>query len=424
MGLRRGDPGGHRLGPRAPEKSLNPTPARLARRSGLRYRARSWNRARSPIPPRFSSDCANGCASSTRVSQSSGGIFDLPGLGKRAAELSEQASSPDLWNDPERAQAVRRENARIQATIESWGRQREGVDEAQVYLELAQEGDAEALAELGTRVEAVTHSLDALELQQLLGGEHDDGNALIEIHPGAGGLEAQDWAEMLLRMYLRWAERRGFKAELLEVQAGEGAGIKSATISLEGPYAYGYAKAESGVHRLVRISPFDANARRQTSFASVLVMPDIEEDIEITIRDEDLRIDTYRSSGAGGQHVNKTDSAVRLTHLPSGIVVACQNERSQHKNKARAMKVLKAKLYELEQRKQQERLVAATKGKTEIGFGHQIRSYVLHPYRMVKDLRTNTDVGNTDAVLDGDLDPFIDAWLRSQLAASAGQASA
>ena len=265
----------------------------------------------------------------------------------------------------------------------------------------------------------VTPSLDHLELQQLLGGEHDTGNAIIEIHPGAGGLEAQDWAEMLLRMYMRWAERRGYKAELLEHQPGEGAGIKGATITLEGPYAYGYSKAEQGVHRLVRISPFDANARRQTSFASVLVVPDIEDEIEIEIRDEDLRIDTYRSSGAGGQHVNKTDSAVRLTHLASGIVVACQNERSQHKNKAMAMKILKGRLYELEQRKQQEKMEQITGTKSDIGFGHQIRSYVLHPYRMVKDHRTNTEVGNADGVLDGDLDPFIDAYLRAQLAAGA-----
>jgi peptide chain release factor 2 len=357
------------------------------------------------------------------VSRHSGGIFDLVGLEKRAAELSERAAAPDLWNDPERAQSVTRENARVQATVASWRRQREGVDEAQVYLELAQEGDAEALDELGSKVEAVTESLDRLELQQLLGGEHDAGNAIVEIHPGAGGLEAQDWAEMLLRMYLRWAERRGFKTELLELQPGEGAGIKSATFSLEGPYAYGYAKSESGVHRLVRISPFDANARRQTSFASVLVLPDIEEDITIEIRDEDLRVDTYRSSGAGGQHVNKTDSAVRLTHLPTNIVVACQNERSQHKNKAMAMKVLRARLYELEQRKQEEKKAAMTKGKTDIGFGHQIRSYVLHPYRMVKDLRTGTEVGNADGVLDGALDPFIDAWLRAQLAAGGAAAS-
>jgi peptide chain release factor 2 len=311
----------------------------------------------------------------------------------------------------------------VQATLGSYRAQREGVDEAQVFLELAEEGDRDALAELESHVKVVTAKLDQLELQQLLGGEHDAGDCIVEIHPGAGGLEAQDWAEMLLRMYLRWCERRGYKAELVEVQPGEGAGIKSATFTVAGAYAYGYTKAESGVHRLVRISPFDANARRQTSFASVLVMPDIGEDIQIEIRDEDLRVDTYRSSGAGGQHVNKTDSAVRLTHLPSGIVVACQNERSQHKNKAMAMKVLKARLYELERQKQEERLAAATKGKTDIGFGHQIRSYVLHPYRMVKDHRTNTEVGNADGVLDGDLDGFIDAYLRQQLAQASAQAS-
>jgi peptide chain release factor 2 len=312
---------------------------------------------------------------------------------------------------------VTRETARVAATIASWKAQREGVDEAQVFLELAEEGDPDALIELRTKAAAVTHALDQLELQQLLGGEHDAGNAIVEIHPGAGGLEAQDWAEMLLRMYLRWAERRGYKTELLEHQPGEGAGLKSATFTLEGPYAYGYGKAESGVHRLVRISPFDANARRQTSFASVLVVPDIENEIEIDIRDEDLRVDTYRSSGAGGQHVNKTDSAVRLTHLPTNIVVACQNERSQHKNKAMAMKILKARLYELEQRKQVEKMAQIAGTKKDIGFGHQIRSYVLHPYRMVKDHRTNTEIGNADGVLDGDLDPFIDAWLRAQLAA-------
>jgi peptide chain release factor 2 len=312
----------------------------------------------------------------------------------------------------------------VQATLASFRAQREGVDEAHVFLELAEEGDRDALAELDQQVQTVGTRLDQLELQQLLGGEHDAGDAIIEIHPGAGGLEAQDWAEMLLRMYLRWCERRGYKTELIEQQAGEGAGIKSATFTVQGPYAYGYAKAESGVHRLVRISPFDANARRQTSFASVLVMPDLDDTIEIDIRDEDLRIDTYRSSGAGGQHVNKTDSAVRLTHLPTGIVVACQNERSQHKNKAMAMKVLKARLYELERQKQDEKMAAITKGKTDIGFGHQIRSYVLHPYRMVKDHRTNTEIGNADGVLDGDLDPFIDAYLRRQLAAASQQQGA
>ena len=288
------------------------------------------------------------------------------------------------------------------------------MEEAQVFLELAEEGDADALGELEPRVAQVEADLDAMELSQLLGGEHDAGNAILEIHPGAGGLEAQDWAEMLLRMYLRWCERRGFRAEVVELQPGEGAGLKSATVTVEGPYAFGYLKAESGIHRLVRISPFDANARRQTSFASVLVLPDVEEEIQIDIRDEDLRIDTYRSSGAGGQHVNKTDSAVRLTHLPTGIVVACQNERSQHKNKSMAMKVLRARLYELEKQKQDEKMAELTKGKKDIGFGHQIRSYVLAPYRMVKDHRTNFEVGNADAVLDGAIDPFIDAYLRRQ----------
>jgi peptide chain release factor 2 len=328
--------------------------------------------------------------------------------------LSEQAAAPGFWDDPERAQAVGRETAAVRATIERWRKQREGVDEAQVFLELAEEGDPDALRELTAKVEQVERELGSLELARLLGGEHDAGNAIVEIHPGAGGLEAQDWAEMLLRMYLRWCERRGLRSELLEHQPGEGAGLKSATFTVEGPYAYGYLKAEAGVHRLVRISPFDANARRHTSFASVFVFPDVEEDIEIDIREEDLRIDTYRSSGAGGQHVNKTDSAVRLTHLPTGIVVACQNERSQHKNRAMAMKILKARLYELEKQKQEEKLAELTKGKTDIGFGHQIRSYVLQPYRMVKDLRTRVEVGNVDAVLDGDLDAFIDAYLRQQ----------
>ena len=380
---------------------------------------RIWNRPGQPITRPCSRSYASGWRSSTCASPSSGGIFDLAGLERRATELSEQAAAPDLWNDSKRAQEVTRENSRVTATINDWRTQREGVDEAQVFLELAEEGDPEALAELKTRVTAVTETLDHLELQQMLGGEHDAGNAVVEIHPGAGGLEAQDWAEMLLRMYLRWAERRGYKTELLENQPGEGAGIKGATFTLEGPYAYGYSRPESGVHRLVRISPFDANARRQTSFASVLVVPDIEDDIEIEIDEDDLRIDTYRSSGAGGQHVNKTDSAVRLTHLPSGIVVACQNERSQHKNKARAMKLLKSRLYELEMRKQQEKMEQIAGTKADIGFGHQNRSYVLHPYRMVKDHRTNTEVGNADAVLDGDLDVFIDAYLRSQLGGGA-----
>jgi peptide chain release factor 2 len=251
-----------------------------------------------------------------------------------------------------------------------------------------------------------------LDLERLLGGEHDPGNAIVTIHPGAGGTEAQDWAEMLLRLYLRWCERRGYRIELVDHQPGEGAGIKSATFTVEGPYAYGYLKCEAGVHRLVRISPFDANARRHTSFASVFVFPEIDETVEVEINEADLRVDTYRSSGAGGQHVNKTDSAVRITHLPTGIVVACQNERSQHKNRATAMKVLRARLYELEMQKQRERMDELHKTKKEIAWGSQIRSYVLHPYRLVKDHRTGVEVGNADAVLDGDLDPFIEGYLQ------------
>jgi peptide chain release factor 2 len=249
----------------------------------------------------------------------------------------------------------------------------------------------------------------------MLGGEHDAGNAILSIHPGAGGTEAQDWAEILMRMYLRWCERKGYKVQLVDQQEGEGAGIKSVTFTVEGPYAYGYLRAEAGIHRLVRISPFDANARRHTSFASVFAYPDIEDEIEIEVDEADLRVDTYRSSGAGGQHVNKTDSAVRLTHLPTGIVVACQNERSQHKNRSMAMKILRAKLYELETEKQKEKMEVFTKTKKEIGFGSQIRSYVLHPYRMVKDHRTGHETGNTDAVLDGDLDPFIEAYLLQKI---------
>jgi peptide chain release factor 2 len=281
-----------------------------------------------------------------------------------------------------------------------------------VYLELALEGDAEARGEAFKQVEEIEAAVHRLELERLLGGEHDAGNAIVTLHPGAGGTEAQDWAEMLLRMYLRWCERRGYRAEVVDTQPGEGAGIKNATFTVEGAYAYGYLKAEAGVHRLVRISPFDANARRHTSFASVFVYPEIDEDVEVEINEADLRVDTYRSSGAGGQHVNKTDSAVRLTHLPTGIVVACQNERSQHKNRAMAMKILRARLYELELQKQRERMEALHKTKKEIAWGSQIRSYVLHPYRMVKDHRTGVEIGNADAVLDGDLNRFIEEYLQ------------
>ncbi len=312
---------------------------------------------------------------------------------------------------------MQRERAQLLQTIEGWRRQRVELDEAQVFLDLVEEGDPDALEEAALKIESGTAGVAALEMRQMLGGEHDAGNAILSIHPGAGGTEAQDWAEILLRMYLRWCERKGYKVEIVEQQEGEGAGIKSATLTVEGSYAYGYLHAEAGVHRLVRISPFDANARRHTSFASVFVYPEIEDDVEVEVNEADLRVDTYRSSGAGGQHVNKTDSAVRLTHLPTGIVVACQNERSQHKNRAMAMKILRARLYELELEKQREKLEVFAKAKKEIGFGSQIRSYVLHPYRMVKDHRTGCEVGNTDAVLDGDLDRFIEAYLLQKLAA-------
>ena len=265
------------------------------------------------------------------------------------------------------------------------------------------EKSEEALTEAAAKISQVTQGVAEIELSQILGGPDDRRNAIVSLHPGAGGTEAQDWAEILLRMYLRWADRRGYRTELLEYQPGEEAGAKSVTFTVEGQYAYGYLKAEAGIHRLVRISPFDANSRRHTSFASVFVYPEIDE--------ADLRIDTYRSSGAGGQHVNKTDSAVRLTHLPTNIVVACQNERSQHKNKAMAMKILRSRLYELEIEKQKEKMEVYHKTKKDIAWGSQIRSYVLHPYRMVKDHRTGMEMGDADRVLDGDLDRFIQAYL-------------
>jgi peptide chain release factor 2 len=267
------------------------------------------------------------------------------------------------------------------------------------------------LQEAAAKVAEVTQGMAETELAQILGGADDRRNAIVTLHPGAGGTEAQDWAEILLRMYLRWADRHGYRKEILEYQPGEEAGLKSVTFSVEGDYAYGHLKAEAGIHRLVRISPFDANSRRHTSFASLFVYPEVDDTIKVEVDEADLRVDTYRSSGAGGQHVNKTDSAVRLTHLPTGIVVACQNERSQHKNRAMAMKILRSRLYELELEKQKEKMDTLHKTKKDNAWGSQIRSYVLHPYRLVKDHRTNIEIGNADAVLDGDIDPFIQAYL-------------
>ncbi len=267
------------------------------------------------------------------------------------------------------------------------------------------------MQEAAAKVAEVTQGMAETELAQILGGADDRRNAIVTLHPGAGGTEAQDWAEILLRMYLRWADRHGYRNEILEYQPGEEAGLKSVTFSIEGDYAYGHLKAEAGIHRLVRISPFDANSRRHTSFASLFVYPEVDDTIKVEVDEADLRVDTYRSSGAGGQHVNKTDSAVRLTHLPTGIVVACQNERSQHKNRAMAMKILRSRLYELELEKQKEKMDTLHKTKKDNAWGSQIRSYVLHPYRLVKDHRTNIEIGNADAVLDGDIDPFIQAYL-------------
>jgi len=342
----------------------------------------------------------------------SGGVFDLEGKQKRIAELNQITSQPDFWNDGDKAQAVFKEQSSLKDVVNSWEKHRSDLEEARFFLELAKdEKSDEALNEAVAKVAEVTKSMAQTELSQLLGGPDDRRSAIVSLHPGAGGTEAQDWAEILLRLYLRWADRHGYRKEILEYQPGEEAGVKSVTFTVEGDYAYGYLKAEAGIHRLVRISPFDANSRRHTSFASVFVYPEVDDTIKVEINDADLRVDTYRSSGAGGQHVNKTDSAVRITHIPTGIVVACQNERSQHKNRAMAMKILKSRLYELEIEKQKEKMETYHKTKKDIAWGSQIRSYVLHPYRMVKDHRTGVEVGNADAVLDGDLDQFIQAYL-------------
>ena len=328
--------------------------------------------------------------------------------------MLKETGKPGFWDRQETAQATLKENDRINEQLAGFERLRAALDEARLFLSMAEEegtDDSDAAHETEAALGKARTEIERQELQVMLGGEYDRLGAIVSIHPGAGGLEAQDWAEMLLRLYLRWAERHGYKTELADLQPGDGGGIKSATITVEGDYAYGYLKAEAGIHRLVRISPFDANARRHTSFASVFVFPAIDEKVEVTINPADLRVDTFRASGAGGQHVNKTDSAVRMTHFPSGIVVSCQNERSQHKNRAMAMKILRARLFELEERKKREQFEQFSKDKKDITWGSQIRSYVLQPYRMVKDHRTGIEIGNTDAVLDGAIDPFIEAYL-------------
>jgi peptide chain release factor 2 len=335
---------------------------------------------------------------------------------RRLEELNARAEDPQLWNDPAEAQKLMRERTHLAGALDTYRAIERGLDDALVLIELGEaEGDSTAVAEAEAQLDALKEQAAKRELESLLSGEADANDCYLEVHAGAGGTEAQDWAEMLLRMYVRWAEQHDYKVEWLEESLGEEAGIKSATIRINGHNAYGWLKTESGVHRLVRISPFDSAARRHTSFASAWVYPVIDEKIEVEINDKDLRIDTYRSQGAGGQHVNKTDSAVRLTHLPTGVVVACQSERSQHQNRAHAFAMLRARLYELELQKREAAVDAMNAAKTDIGWGHQIRSYVLQPYQMVKDLRTGVETGNPAAVLDGDLDRFLAAALAQRI---------
>ncbi len=323
---------------------------------------------------------------------------------------------PDFWNDQDQAQKVISEANGLKDQVHEFYELSEAYDNLELTYELVkEEEDAELQAELEGELQVLTERLEQFELQMLLSDEYDKNNAIVELHPGAGGTESQDWGSMLLRMYTRWAESKGFKVETLDYLPGDEAGIKSVTLGIKGHNAYGYLKAEKGVHRLVRISPFDSSGRRHTSFVSCDVMPELNDDIEIDIRSEDLRVDTYRSSGAGGQHVNKTESAIRITHLPTGIVVSCQTERSQIQNREHAMKMLQAKLYQREV-EEKEKAIAEIRGEQkEIGWGSQIRSYVFHPYSMVKDHRTGTETGNVQAVMDGDIDMFINAYLRSRI---------
>jgi peptide chain release factor 2 len=346
----------------------------------------------------------------------SGGIFDWDRANARLKDLNARAEDPALWNDPQKARVIMRERQQLEGSIKAYLELENGLNDNLGLIELGEEeGDAAVVAEAEKALADLAKIASKREVEALLSGEADGNDAYVEVHAGAGGTESQDWTQMLARMYMRWAEERRFKTEVIESSPGEEAGLKSITVLIKGQNAYGWLKTESGVHRLVRISPFDSNARRHTSFSSVWIYPFVDDAINIEVAESDCRIDTYRASGAGGQHVNTTDSAVRITHIPTGIVVQCQNERSQHKNRATAWAMLKARLYELELKKREEAAQAQAAGKTEIGWGHQIRSYVLQPYQLVKDLRTGIENTNPSAVLDGDIDGFVEAALAQRI---------
>ncbi|GIP65213.1 peptide chain release factor 2 [Virgibacillus pantothenticus] len=345
-----------------------------------------------------------------------GGLFDLEAKTGRIQTLELQMTAPEFWDEQDKAQHVISEMNHLKTYVNNFSNLEQQHDNLEVSYELVkEENDQELLEELIEELQSLRNQLNDFELQILLSEPYDANNAILELHPGAGGTESQDWGSMLLRMYQRWAEKKNFQVETLNYLAGDEAGIKSVTLLIKGHNAYGYLKAEKGVHRLVRISPFDSSGRRHTSFVSCEVTPEMTDDVDIEVKSEDLKIDTYRASGAGGQHVNTTDSAVRITHVPTNTIVTCQNERSQIKNREAAMKMLKSKLYQLEIEKQQQELAEIRGEQMEIGWGSQIRSYVFHPYSMVKDHRTNVEIGNTQAVMDGEIDPFIDAYLRQQV---------
>ncbi len=342
-----------------------------------------------------------------------GGIFDLPTKQNELEDLEKESMTSDFWNNSQRVQSVNQRIATLKDEIGEFEKLQNTVDDLKVLLELAiEENDASLESEIQNGLSIVNTQFDKIELRLMLDGEFDENNAILNIHPGAGGVDAQDWAGMLMRMYLRWCDQRGFTTEIVDLTAGDEAGIKGSTILVKGTYGYGYLKAESGVHRLVRLSPFDYNKRRHTSFAAVYVTPEIDDSIDVEINAEDLRIDTYRASGAGGQHVNVTDSAVRITHKPTNIMVQCQNERSQHKNREIAMKVLRSRLYDHFRAQRDEELAKLQPERQNIDFGNQIRSYVLHPYQRVKDSRTNVETGNVNSVLNGEIDVFIESYLK------------